>query len=52
MNALKEGWFSEMSPPDSIYGNWKGQALSLQVEKVLFHKTSNYQEVLVFKRFD
>ncbi|KAH7697612.1 Protein SPDS-1 a, partial [Aphelenchoides avenae] len=30
-------------------GAWPGQAFSLQVEKVLFHERSKYQDVLVFK---
>lgn len=49
MNALKEGWFSEISPSNEC-GSWEGQALSLEVEEVLFHKKSNFQDVLVFKR--
>lgn len=31
-------------------GAWPGQAFSLQIEKVLFHEKSKYQDVLVFKR--
>lgn len=31
-------------------GAWPGQAFSLQVEEVLFHEKSKYQDVLVFKR--
>lgn len=49
MNALKDGWFSELSPPEIVSG-WDGQALSLQVEEVLVRKKSDFQEVLVFKR--
>jgi spermidine synthase len=30
-------------------GAWPGQAFSLQIEKVLFHQKSKYQDVLVFK---
>jgi|UniRef100_A0AC35GRE2 spermidine synthase len=30
-------------------GAWPGQAFSLQIEKVLFHEKSKYQDVLVFK---
>ncbi|KAH7698389.1 Protein SPDS-1 b [Aphelenchoides avenae] len=30
-------------------GAWPGQAFSLQVEEVLFHERSKYQDVLVFK---
>ncbi|PKA47987.1 Spermidine synthase 1 [Apostasia shenzhenica] len=36
-------WFSEISPM------WPGEAHSLKVEKVLFHKKSKYQNVLVFQ---
>lgn len=32
-------------------GAWPGQAFSLQIEKVLFHEKSKYQDVLVFKRY-
>ena len=32
-------------------GAWPGQAFSLQVEEVLFHERSKYQDVLVFKRY-
>jgi spermidine synthase len=30
-------------------GAWPGQAFSLQIEQVLFHEKSKYQDVLVFK---
>uniref|UniRef100_A0A914YRR9 Spermidine synthase n=1 Tax=Panagrolaimus superbus TaxID=310955 RepID=A0A914YRR9_9BILA len=30
-------------------GAWPGQAFSLQIEEVLFHEKSKYQDVLVFK---
>ncbi|XP_046547106.1 spermidine synthase-like isoform X1 [Haliotis rubra] len=43
MDHLKDGWFSELSEL------WPGQCMSLQVEKVLFHEKSKYQDVLVFK---
>ncbi|CAD5206664.1 unnamed protein product [Bursaphelenchus okinawaensis] len=55
MNQLKEGWFSELSPDqdgttENVLGNhWAGQAFSLQVEEVLYHQRSQYQNVLVFK---
>ncbi|KAI6182496.1 PABS domain-containing protein [Aphelenchoides bicaudatus] len=48
MNALKQGWFSELSPPE-ITQDWNGQCLSLQVEEILVNKKSDFQEVLVFK---
>lgn len=43
MNAIKDGWFSEKSKL------WPGQAMSLEVEEVLFHEKSKFQDVLVFK---
>lgn len=43
MNTIKDGWFSELSEL------WPGQAMSLQVEDVLFQERSKYQDVLVFK---
>eukprot|EP01012_Entosiphon_sulcatum_P061870 TRINITY_DN877_c0_g1_i1.p1 TRINITY_DN877_c0_g1~~TRINITY_DN877_c0_g1_i1.p1 ORF type:complete len:288 (-),score=46.14 TRINITY_DN877_c0_g1_i1:15-878(-) len=42
MDALKQGWFSEISPM------WPGQAQSLEVKEVLWNKRSDYQDVLVF----
>ena len=45
MNVVKDGWFSEIGPL------WKGQAFSLEVDKVLFHEKSKYQDVQVFKRW-
>lgn len=52
MNVLKDGWFSEISPANADLHccNWSGQALSLQVEEVLFQGKSEFQEILVFKR--
>jgi len=43
MDKVINGWFSEMSTL------WPGQAMSLQVEEVLFQGKSDYQDVLVFK---
>ena len=43
MDAVKEGWFSEMSVM------WPGQAMSLEVQEVLFHEKSKYQDVKVLK---
>lgn len=37
------GWFSEVN------SQWPGQAMSLEVEEVLFEQKSEYQHVLVFK---
>ena len=44
MDKIQNGWFSE------INNLWPGQAMSLEVEEVLFHERSDYQDVLVFKR--
>ena len=43
MDALREGWFSELSEM------WPGQAMSLQVEEVLFHEKSKFQDIMVLK---
>jgi len=43
MNAVKEGWFSELSTL------WPGQCMSLEVEEILHKERSKYQDVLVFK---
>jgi len=47
MDAFKKGWFTETG---TLNGD---QALSMEVEKVLYHEKSDYQDVLVFdsKRF-
>lgn len=45
MDRIQNGWFSEISQE-----MWPGQAMSLEVEEVLFHEKSKYQDVLVFKR--
>ncbi|KAI6233075.1 Spermidine synthase [Aphelenchoides fujianensis] len=53
MNALKDGWFSELSDPSGDGGpaaSWSGQAFSLEVKEILFHEKSAFQDVLVFKR--
>ena len=39
-----KGWFTEMNDM------WPGQAMSLQVEEILHHEKSQYQDILVFKR--
>lgn len=44
MNKIVNGWFSEVSTT-----MWPGQAMSIEVEEVLFHEKSLYQDVLVFK---
>ena len=44
MDQIQSGWFSELNDL------WAGQSLSLQVEKVLHHEKSKYQDILVFQR--
>ncbi|XP_015756173.1 PREDICTED: spermidine synthase-like [Acropora digitifera] len=46
MNRIQNGWFSEINK------QWPGQALSLEVEEVLFEGKSKYQDIIVFKRVD
>lgn len=41
-HLIIDGWFHERGPL------WPGQALSLQIEKVLYHAKSKFQDVLVF----
>jgi len=43
MNKIQNGWFSEVSTL------WPGQALSIEVEEVLFEGKSQYQDLVVFK---
>lgn len=43
MDAVKEGWFSELSTL------WPGQCMSLEVEEVLHKEKSKFQDILVFK---
>ncbi|VDH92172.1 spermidine synthase [Mytilus galloprovincialis] len=43
MDLIKDGWFSELSEL------WPGQCMSLQVEELLFHEKSKYQDLIVFK---
>ncbi|KAG7227072.1 hypothetical protein INR49_022419 [Caranx melampygus] len=43
MDLIKDGWFTE------IGSLWPGQAMSLQVEEVLYSKKSKFQDVMVFK---
>ena len=44
MDSIKDGWFTETCTL------WPGQAMSLEVEEVLYHKKSQFQDVMVFKR--
>lgn len=43
MDTFKKGWFSENDD------SWKGLVQSYEVEKVLAHEKSNYQDILIFK---
>merc|ERR1712035_261362 len=43
MEHIKDGWFTESCTL------WPGQAMSLQVEEVLYNKKSKFQDVMVFK---
>ncbi|CAL8323957.1 unnamed protein product [Merluccius merluccius] len=43
MDNIKEGWFTETCTL------WPGQAMSLQVEEILYKKKSKFQDVMVFK---
>ena len=46
MDRIRDGWFSEIGEL------WPGQAMSLQVEEVLFNEKSSFQDVIVFKRYE
>lgn len=41
MDAMKKGWFSELSTL------WPGQCMSLEIKEVLYDKKSKYQHVIV-----
>ena len=43
VDLIMKGWFSEVN------SQWPGQAMSLEVESVLFEQQSEYQHVLVFQ---
>jgi spermidine synthase len=43
MDLIIDGWFHERG------ALWPGQAMSLQVKKVLYHGRSKFQDVLVFE---
>lgn len=43
LEQIKDGWFMEKG------ALWPGQAMSLEVEDVLHHSVSDFQDVLVFK---
>ena len=41
MDSFKKGWFTETGPL------WPGQAMSLDIQKVLFEGKSKYQALLL-----
>ncbi|KAM7541807.1 hypothetical protein Aperf_G00000017037 [Anoplocephala perfoliata] len=43
MDAIMNGWFSEVSP------EFPGQAFSLKVKRVLYEGQSNFQKILIFE---
>jgi len=43
MDKLAKGWFSELGVM------WPGQAMSIEVEEILFQGKSDFQDVVVFK---
>ena len=45
MDKNMKGWFTEMNDL------WAGQAMSLEVDEILHHEKSRYQDILVFNRF-
>lgn len=42
MNSLQQGWFTESD-------TWCGAGLSMQVEEVLHHEKSPYQDIMVLQ---
>eukprot|EP00027_Filamoeba_sp_ATCC50430_P005408 CAMPEP_0168560368 /NCGR_PEP_ID=MMETSP0413-20121227/11023_1 /TAXON_ID=136452 /ORGANISM="Filamoeba nolandi, Strain NC-AS-23-1" /LENGTH=287 /DNA_ID=CAMNT_0008591665 /DNA_START=72 /DNA_END=935 /DNA_ORIENTATION=+ len=44
VDLIRNGWFSEINQ-----AYWPGQCFSLEVEEVLFHEKSPYQDIMVFK---
>lgn len=44
MDRIQNGWFMEVSDL------WPGQAMCLEVDKLLHEEKSPYQDILVFKR--
>ena len=45
MNKIASGWFSELNE------EWPGQSFCLEIEEVLHREKSQYQDILVFKRY-
>ena len=44
MDSMRKGWFSETNDL------WPGQSMSLEIERVLRHEKSEYQDILVLER--
>ena len=45
MDKYMKGWFIEMNDM------WPGQAMALQVDEILHHEKSQYQDILVFNTY-
>ena len=45
MDKIINGWFSEES------SLWPGQAMNLEVEEVLHQEKSQFQDIVIFKRY-
>ena len=45
-NLIQAGWFTE------AHELWPGQSFSLEVEEVLYHEKSKFQDILIFQRLD
>ena len=45
LELISDGWFMEKN------SQWPGQAMSLEVDEILESKKSEFQDVLVFKRY-
>ena len=45
MDAIHKGWFSELSEM------WPGQSFSLQVDEILYHDKSKYQDIMVLQTY-
>ncbi|XP_028390998.1 uncharacterized protein LOC114515878 [Dendronephthya gigantea] len=43
MTTIKDGWFAE------INNQWYGQAMAFEIKKILCHKKSQYQDILIFE---
>jgi spermidine synthase len=46
VNLFKKGWYTEYDPQKL---EWKDACFSIEMEEVLYHKRSLYQDVLVFR---